>query len=115
MRTRIALVAAMVAALDVAATVEAWRSGHVALGAVTLLAGAGALTIAIRSRQPPVTLRPDLAAWAARTAAATGEAESHLLDRAVARHRDHLDGPRDTTPEERGDDLVPDRSEVPDG
>lgn len=90
--TAIGLGAATVAVLDIAATVEALRSGHMALAVVTLLAAIGATVLVVTARRPAVEVRPDLASWTARTAAATGEPETHLINRALARHRDALDG-----------------------
>lgn len=95
MRTsRIWIGAATIAVLDVAATVEAFRSGHPAIGVVTLIAALGAFALAIAARHPSVELRDDLAAWTARTAAATHESERDLVNRAVSRHRTALDGER---------------------
>lgn len=83
-----------VALLDVAATVEAFRSGHPTLGVITILAAAAAVAVAVTARRPSVTLRGDLAAWTCRTAAATHEAEATIVARAVARHRAALEAER---------------------
>jgi hypothetical protein len=88
----IGLGAATVAVLDVVATVEAFRTGRTALAVLALVAALGALALAVAARHPCVELREDLADWTARTAAATGEAETTLVDRAIARHRAALDG-----------------------
>ena len=84
--------AAAVAVLNAAAMVEAFRVGRPELGVVNLLAVAGALSIVAIARRPTVGLRSDLAAWTARTSAATGEPEGHLVNRALAHHRALLDG-----------------------
>ena len=103
--TAIGSSAAMIAVFDIVATVEAWRTGHIALGVVTLAAALVAVSVIVLARRPAVTLRSDLADWAARTSAATREPESRLIDRAVARHRADLDGL----------DAVDDESEAGDG
>ena len=90
--TTIRLGAVTVAVLDVVATVEAFRIGRPALAALALVAALGAISVAIAARRPCVEIRADLADWTARTAAATGESEARLVDRAVARHRATLDG-----------------------
>ena len=89
----IRLGASAVVVLNAAATVEAFRIGRPVLGVVNLLAIVGALSIVAIARRPTVELRSDLAAWTARTSAATGEPEGRLVDRAVAHHRALLDGP----------------------
>lgn len=90
--TAIGLGAATILVLDLAVAIETFRTGSRALGVLALMAAAVAVAVIGLARRPAVTLRDDLAAWTARTAAATGEPESRLLDRAVARHRDALAG-----------------------
>lgn len=77
--------------LDVVVAVEAYRTERPLVGTLAALAAVAAAGLAARARRPGVALRPDLADWLARTAAATGEPERHLLDRALARHRSALD------------------------
>jgi hypothetical protein len=89
--TTIGLGAATIAVLDVAVGVEALRTGRPALGVVALVAALGAVALTVATRRPCIELRPDLADWTARTAAGTGEEETSLVDRAVARHRAALD------------------------
>lgn len=86
--------AASVALLDVAVSIEAFRSGHAALGAVASVAAVGAIAIALAARRPAFELRSDLAAWTSRIAAATHEPETEIVNRAVARHRAALDAER---------------------
>ena len=93
--TLIGVGAVTIAVLDVVATVEAFRTDQVLLALCTMTAGLAAVAIVMATRRPSIQLRPDLADWAARTAAATGEEERRLVDRAVARHRAALDGERD--------------------
>lgn len=90
--TAIGLGAATVAVLDIVATVEAFRTGRPVLAVLTLLATLGALALTLTARRPCIDVRDDLADWTARTAAATGEEETRLVDRAIARHRAALDG-----------------------
>ena len=93
--TVIGVGAVTIATLDLVATVEAFRTDHVLLAVCTMTAGLTAAAIVTATRRPSIELRADLADWAARTAAATGEEERCLVDRAVARHRAALDGERD--------------------
>jgi hypothetical protein len=90
--TVIGLGAVTVAVLDVVATVEAFRTDRPTLAVVTSLAALVAFGLVASARRPCIEIRPDLADWTARTAAATGEDETSLVDRAVARHRASLDG-----------------------
>lgn len=92
--TAISLGAATATVLDVAVTVEALRSGHPALACVAAVAGLVTVVIAVHARRPAIELRPDLATWTSRTAAATGESEVAIVHRALTRHRAALDGER---------------------
>jgi hypothetical protein len=92
--TALSLGAATVAVLDVAAAVEAFRTDRPVLAVLSLLAAAIAAALAVHARRPAVELRADLAAWTSRTAAATGDTETTIVNRAVARHRASLDGER---------------------
>ena len=85
--TAIRLSAGAVACLDAAATVEALRTGRPALAVITLFAAVVAVSMAAVARRPTVELRGDLARWTSRLAAATGEAETEIVNRALARHR----------------------------
>lgn len=86
--------AATVAVLDVAIAVEAIRVGQPGIAVAAVLAVIGAVTVLVTARRPTVELRRDAADWTARTAAATGEDETDIVHRALARHRAALDGER---------------------
>ena len=93
--TAIWLSAAAIACLDGAATVDALRTGRPVLAVITLMAGVVAASLAVVARRPTVELRGDLARWTARLAAATGEAETVIVNRALARHRAALGDEQD--------------------
>lgn len=99
--TEISLGAATVVVLDLAVAVEAFRTDRPAIGTIAVLAALAATTVLVRARRPTIELRADLAAWTSRTAAATGEPESAIVQRAITRHRAALDG--EHVPEDRGD------------
>ena len=99
--TAIRLSAAAVACLDAAATVEALRTGRPVLAVITLLAAVVAVSLAMVARRPTVELRGDLARWTARLAAATGEAETEIVHRALARHRAALGDDQDRDDQDR--------------
>ncbi len=87
----------MLAALATAGFVEAIRLGHAGLAALLGLAVLVAVgSIATMRQRTVVSLRADLATWAARTTAATGETPERLVDRAVSAYRAELDGERPT-------------------
>ncbi len=97
MRSNRRLLASMLllVALAAAGLVEAIRLGHAGLTAllgVAVVVAVGGI-VAMRDRTL-VSLRADLAAWVARTTAATGETPERLVDRAVSAYRSELDGDR---------------------
>lgn len=80
----------------VVGVVDSVRDGHddlaLLLAAVTALVAA-AIVLLLRSCTQ-VALRPDLAAWVRRQAAATGEPADRLADRCVAAYRAGMTGDR---------------------
>jgi hypothetical protein len=83
------------ATLTAATAVEAWRIAEPLLTALSLAAAIGCAAAALGARHPVFELRADLATWVTRHAAATGEADDRIVGRAVARHRDAIDGVTD--------------------
>ncbi|MEY2960063.1 MAG: hypothetical protein RLZZ01_2631 [Actinomycetota bacterium] len=89
------------AAFATATGVEALRIGEPLLAALSTLAAAGAVAVLVGGRRPVFELRPDLAAWVQRTAAAGGDDEDRIVSGAVARQRDGIDGPPGGSPRGR--------------